>query len=437
MELRMSVHERIRLDAMGRVKRGELTVVAAAILMGLSLRQARRVYKRFKAQGDGGLLHRLRGQAGNRRLSEDVRERAIKRHQEKYADYGPTLACEKLAAEGLKLSPDTLTALLKERGLWQRRRRRGKHRKRRERRASFGSMLQMDGSHHDWFEGRASRWGVKAGCCVLMVVIDDATSRTFARLYPAETTAAAFDVLGRWIRRHGVARSLYVDRHSIYRDDDHPDKPTQFGRAMKELGVELICANSPQAKGRVERRNAVFQDRLVKELRERNISDITQANALLESSFLADLDRRYAIQPADEQDLHRALPAETNLEEVLCVQEERVVGQDWCVRWNNRWLQIGAEHASLKLPRRRVLIKQLADGQRLLLEHQGQRLSCTELSGRPAVIRQKKIVLNNRRYKPPASHPWNRGPAVGSRPPLKPAPAAPARASTADRRTVK
>ena len=433
----MSVLERIRLDAMSRVKRGELTVVAAAELMDLSLRQARRVYLRFKVEGDRGLLHRLRGRASNRRLSQDLGERAVKLHQEKYADYGPTLACEKLAAEGLKLSPDTLTALLKERGLWRRRRRRGKHRKRRERRASFGSMLQMDGSHHDWFEGRTSSGGVKVGCCVLMVVIDDATSLCFARLCPAETTAAAFDVFGQWVKRHGVARSLYVDRHSIYRDDDHPEKPTQFGRAMKELGVELICANSPQAKGRVERRNALFQDRLVKELRERNISDIAQANALLDRSFLAELNRRYAIRPADDQDLHRVLPAEMKLEQVLCVQQERVVGLDWCVRWNNRWLQIDARHEPLKLPRRRVLIKQLADGQTLLLEHQGEPLSFSELTGRPAAPRQKKIVVNNRRYKPPASHPWKSEPAVGSRPPLKPAPATPARASAADKRTVK
>ena len=416
----MSVAERIRLDAVGRVKRGERTVVEAAELMGVSLRQARRIWKRFKAHGDGGLVHRLRGRSGNRRLSEELRQRAVKLHQEKYADFGPTLACEKLASEhGLTLSPDTLAALLKERGLWVRRRRRGRHRKRRERRASFGSMLQMDGSHHDWFEGRG-------GKCVLMVIIDDATGRTYARFYPAETTEAAFDVLGRWVKRHGLSRSLYVDRHSIYRDEDHPQKPTQFGRAMKELSVELICAHSPQAKGRVERRNAVFQDRLVKEMRLRNISDMTQANALLEAMFLEDLNRRYAIKPTADQDLHRVLPPDVVLEAVLCVQEERVVGQDWCVRWNNRWLQIGSEHGALNLPRRRVRVKQLGDG-RLLLEYQGQRLNFTELSARPAPAKPKKAIVNNRRYKPAAAHPWNRGTAVGPRPAVTPAPATPAR----------
>src|SRR4051812_18965644 len=183
-ELRMSLDERIRLDALNRVKRGELTVVGAAELAGVSLRQIRRAWKRFKSQGAAGLVHKLRGRAGNRRLSPETRQRVVKLHQEKYGDFGPTLACEKLAQiDELELSPNTLTALLKERGLWQRRRRRGRHRKRRERRASFGSMVQRDGSHHDWFEGRADR-------CVLMVLIDDATNRTYARFYPAETTEA-------------------------------------------------------------------------------------------------------------------------------------------------------------------------------------------------------------------------------------------------------
>jgi hypothetical protein len=422
----MSAKERIRLDALARVKRKELSVLAAAELMGLSLRQARRLWKRFKAAGDGGLVHQLRGRSSNRRLSADVRDRAIKLHQEKYADFGPTFACEKLAAEGLVLSPDTLTALLKARGLWERRRRRGKHRKRRERRASFGSMLQMDGSHHDWFEGRGPK-------CVLMVIIDDASSITYARFYPAETTWAALDVFGRWVKLHGLPRSVYADRHSIYRDEDHPHKPTQFGRAMADLGIELIAAHSPQAKGRVERRNAVFQDRLVKEMRLRGISDMAQANAFLEQMFLADLNRRYSVKPGNAQDLHRALDPKLKLQEVLCVQEQRVVGLDWCVRWNNRWLQIGPEHEALRLGRRPVLVRELSDGT-LLLDYKGQRLNVTELPARPTPPKPKKTIINNRRYKPAADHPWNREPTVGPRPPLKSAAATPARTSAAEKR---
>jgi hypothetical protein len=377
-------------------------VVAAGQLMEVSLRQARRLWKRFRVHGACGLVHRLRGRPGNRRLSEELRARIIKRHQERYADFGPTFACEKLAAEGLVLSPDTLTALLKQRHLWQRRRRRDRHRQRRERRSSWGSMIQMDGSHHDWFEGRAS-W------CVLMVLIDDATNRTWARFYRAETTAAAFDVFGRWCRRYGLPRSVYVDRHGIYRDEEHPQKPTQFGRAMKELHVELIQAHSPQAKGRVERRHQVFQDRLVKELRLRNISDLEQANALLDKMFLPDLNRRYAVQARRDTDLHRPVPSDLALEEILCVQEARVVGRDWCVRWHNQWLQIPAVHAGLELAGKRVLLKQLADGN-LRLSYREQSLSYKVLAVRQVALRTPPIGVNRRAWKPGPNHPWKRNP---------------------------
>ena len=236
----MSANERVRLDVMRRVERGEITMAIAAELMRVSPRQAKRIRKRFKALRDAGLVHQLRGRVGNHRLPEELRQRIVKRHQERYADFGPTFACEKLAQDGLTVSPNTLANILKERGLFEPRRRRKRHRSRRERRSSFGMMVQMDGSHHDWFEGRA-KW------CVLMVMIDDATNRTYARFYRAETTEAAFDVFGRWSKHNGVPRSVYVDRHSIYRDEDHPERPTQFGRAMKELNVELILAHSPQS----------------------------------------------------------------------------------------------------------------------------------------------------------------------------------------------
>jgi hypothetical protein len=430
----MSAKERVRLETLGRVKRKELTVVEAAELIGLSLRQARRVWKRFDTSGDAGLVHGLRGRASNRRLSEDLRERIVKTHQEHYGDFGATLACEKLSGDHeLVVSPNTLTALLKERGLWERRRRRGKHRKRRERRSCFGSMIQMDGSHHDWFEGRVAK-------CVLMVMIDDATSRTYARFYAGETTEAAFDLFERWVKQHGVPRSLYVDKHAIYRDETHQEKPTQFGRAMQELSVELICAHSPQAKGRVERRNAVFQDRLVKEMRLRKINSIEQGNALLEKIFLDDLNRRYAIEAKKQQDLHRAVDESVKLDEVLCVMEERVVGEDWCVRWKNRWLQIEKRHEPLHLAGKRVQVKQNRDGE-LIVQHKSERLTYRELSARPVPAKEKKPVVNNRQWKPPASHPWSKASqdeqsARRADPRVSLAPAAPARDLHAEKRRV-
>jgi hypothetical protein len=400
-DLLMSAEERVRLDALSRVQRKEITVGAAAELMDVSLRQAKRLWKRFKGQGASGLVHRLRGRISNRRLPEDLRDKIVKRHQSRYRDFGPTLACEKLAEEGLVISPDTLTAILKERHLWQRRRHRNKHRRRRERRKNFGSMVQIDGSPHDWFEGR-SAW------CVLMVIVDDATGMTYARLYPVETTVAAFDVFGRWVKSHGVPRSVYADRHRIYRNEDHPEKPTQFGRAMKELGAELICARSPQAKGRVERKHQVFQDRLVKELRLRGISGMDQANVLLEQKLLPDFNRRYAVKAVREADLHREAPAA--IEEVLCVKEQRVVGNDWCVRWENRWLQIEAGAVSRGLAGREVVVKQLGDGT-LVLEHQGKRLAYKKLTGPPKKLHAAKASVrqvNNRRWRPGSDHPFNR-----------------------------
>ena len=428
-ELRMSGRERVRLEVMGRVERSELTIVDSAPLIGVSVRQARRICKRFRLSGDAGLLHGLRGRSSNRRLSEDVRERVVKLHQDRYADFGPTLACEKLAEEdGLGVSPNTLTALLKARGLWERKRRRGKHRKRRERRACFGSMVQKDGSHHDWFEGRASK-------CVMMVMIDDATSTVLARFYPAETTDAALDLFGRWVKRYGIPRSVYADRHSIYRDEDHPEKPTQYGRAMKELLVELIKAYSPQAKGRVERMNGTLQDRLVKEMRLRGIDSIGAGNAFLEAKFLDELNERYAVKARRDQDLHRQVEADVVLEEVLCVSEQRVVGNDWCVRWNNRWLQIDARHAALNLPGRKVTVKQRSDGV-LVIVRNVERLTFTELRAKPARAKAKKPVVNNKRYKPAASHPWKceGGQGPGRVPRVSRASAAPTLALPAGRR---
>jgi hypothetical protein len=204
-----------------------------------------------------------------------------------------------------------------------------------------------------------------------------------------------------------------VDRHGIYRDEEHPQKPTQFGRAMKELGVELIMARSPQAKGRVERKHRVFQDRLVKELRLRGISDMEQGNELLEKILLPELNRKYAIKPALAADLHRPAPAA--LEEILCVQEERVVGQDWCVRYKNRWLQIQDQKGSAGLAGKRVLVKQLAGGKIVVLGGQKRqdRLEHKELAWRPKPAKPAKPAkgmkaVNNRRHKPGPDHPYNR-----------------------------
>lgn len=410
----MSVAERKRLEVFGRVRDGDLSVAAAAAVLGISERQAWRVKARYVREGDGGLVHRLRGKASNRKTDGAVRSAVLKLYRQKYAGWGPTLACEYLAKEdGREVSHDTLLRWLREEGLFERRRKRGKHRARRPRRERRGELLQMDGSWHDWFEGRGP-W------CCLMVLVDDATGTTYARFYERETLEAAFDAFGRYARAYGLPRALYVDKAGIYRPGPEDDAPTQFGRAMGQLGVELILANSPQAKGRVERMNGTLQDRLVKEMRLRGVSDIASANALLDGGFLGGLNERFAVQAKrTRSDLHREVTAGAKLEEVLCVHAERAVGRDWCVQWRGRLLQVDERHAPLDLPRpgRRVGVIEKLDGT-LLLRYGQEPLTWREVARRPAKAKAaREPVTNNKPWKPPADHPFRRGLRAASRRP--------------------
>lgn len=418
--LEMSQQERRRLEVLSRVKRGTLSLVKAAELLHVSYRQAKRVYRRYRRQGDRGLVHRLRGRPSNRGADEALRRKVLQRYRDRYADFGPTLACEYLAKDGLKVSVETLRLWLLKAGLWVKQRTRSAHRSWRPRKEHCGEMVQMDGSPHDWFEGRRER-------AVLMVAIDDATNRTYARLFEEETTAAAFATFKRYVELYGLPRALYVDKDSIYRpgrdktvDEELAGKPakTQFGRAMAKLGIELICAHSPQAKGRVERRHGVFQDRLVKALRLEGISDLDRANAYLEKSFLPELNARFTVAATHSADLHRRGPAGLELDRVLAFEDERVVQNDWTVRWRNRWFQLTAANGRFALVGKRVLVREQLDGTIALL-YRGRELACRELPGRPepapkTTTTAEHVEGNGRApggspWKPPADHPWRSG----------------------------
>lgn len=416
----MSVKERRRLEVFGRVAEGAISVAKAAELLGLSDRQAWRVKARYRREREAGLVHRLRGRASNRRGDPAVREAVLALCRAKYAGFGATLACEYLAREdGHRVSHDTLGRWLRAAGLWAPQRKRDRHRRRRERRAHAGELVQMDGSWHDWFEGRGP-W------CCLMVLVDDATGRTSCRFYDRETSGAAFDVFGRYARAFGLPRALYVDRAGIYREEGEATV-TQFGRAMGELEVGLILAGSPQAKGRVERKNATLQDRLVKAMRLAGVGGIDAANRFLEDTpFLAELNGRFAVAPRRKADVHRRVPRGVSLARVLCVQEERAVGRDWCVQWRGRVLQVDAAHAAMGLSRagRRVQVTEQLDGT-LHVTYGGQDLRWREVSERPPKRprpRARKPVVNNKRWTPPPQHPWKasascvsrRGALVGS-----------------------
>ena len=399
----MSRKERERLVIFNQIKAKDIDRASAAITLGLSLRQVHRLYVRWRDQGDAGLVHRARGKPSPRRWDVSEKTRALALYREMYVDFGPTLFAEKLGpVHGIWASHDTIRRWLMEAGLHGQTRRGRRSRKRRQRKACFGEMVQMDGSPHRWLEDRAEPM-------VLMTVIDDATGRRRGKFFPSETMQAAMQTFGMWCEWFGVPESLYVDRHGIYRADRDPTideikrgkRPvTQFGRAMREMDVRLILARSPQAKGRVERSNRTMQDRLVKELRLAKVKTLEEANSWLASSgFWESTDEQFAEEARDATDMHR--PLLVRLCDVLCVKEKRTVGLDGCVAWGGRVLQLSQPG---KL--RRVEVWEQADGSVAVLGD-GKRQSWTDITplkrkeNRDEKKRSKrKPIVNNKVHKP-------------------------------------
>jgi hypothetical protein len=333
----MSQRERDRLRILHSVLEGKRTQVEAARLLRLTPRHVRRLLHRLQQHGDAALVHRLRGQPSNHRKDDQLKRRVLQCYRKDFPDFGPTFAAEKLAERGLVVSPDTLRRWLLDEGLWQRKRRRELHRSRRPRRACFGELVQMDTSIHDWTEGRGENM-------VLIHMIDDATSRLVARFYDADTVLNHMDLLWRWLQAYGRPLALYTDRHSIFEPQDKGkalrDAETQFGRALRELEIELIRAHSPQAKGRVERSFGTAQDRLVKEMRLANVMTIVQANRLLDDGLLAKHNRLFSVAARESGDAHRAVRNSFNLAAILSLQAQRVVANDYTVRFENRHYQL-------------------------------------------------------------------------------------------------
>jgi hypothetical protein len=355
----MSQRERDVVRVVRSVIDGHRTQVEAARLLKRSVRQVRRLQRQVESDGDAALVHGLRGRPSNHQLDPTLRRRVVRAYRARYPDFGPTLAAEKLADEGLAVGVETLRRWLLAEGLWARRRHRDPHRSRRPRRSCFGELVQMDASIHDWLEGRGQT-------VVLVTMIDDATSRLMARFSPAGTVEAHMDLLERWVRRYGRPLSVYTDRHSIFEAHEQgkpladPDAETQFGRALRELDVELIRAHSPQAKGRVERSFGTAQDRWVKELRLAKARACEQANGVLDR-VVPDHNRRFARPPRVTTDCHRLLGPAHRLEAILSIQAERVVSNDYVVRWANRFFQL-LPPARPGLRGGRVVVERRRDG---------------------------------------------------------------------------
>lgn len=407
----MSQRERDVLKIMQGVLEGDRTQAEAARLLKRSVRQVRRWQRQLEAQGDGALVHGLRGRPSNRRHPAAFRRRVLQAYRRRYDDFGPTFACEKLAEEGLIVGVETLRRWLLAEGLWQRRRQRDPHRSRRPRRRCFGELVQMDASIHDWLEGRGET-------LVLITLIDDATSRVEARFYPSGTVSAHLDLLRIWLQRYGRPIALYTDRHSIFEPQDKgkalPDGVTQFGRALAELDIELIRAYSPQAKGRVERSFGTAQDRWVKELRLAKATTCAQANALLKR-LLPEHNRRFSRPAQDGRDAHRALASSHRLDAILSLQEQRVVSNDYTIRYRNRIYQL-LKPAYPGERGGRVVIEERLDGT-MAIRFREHYLNYQEIVAaddtrkrpptRPPKAKPRRATSGA--YRPSADHPWRQG----------------------------
>lgn len=412
-KLLMSRKERLGLEVLSRVKSGQISQGKAAELLGLSRRQVVRRYGRYVKYGAEGLVHRLRGRSSNRGHERSFRQKVMESYRRSYRGFGPTLAAEQmLSREDVQVDHETLRRWLRREGLWKCGRQGQKHRSRRDRKEHCGELVQLDGSPHDWLEGRGERM-------TLIEFVDDATSRAYGRFYAEETTEAVMDCLSRYVERYGVPRGLYVDKDSIYTVNNREatgeeilagrEPQTQFGRAAEELGIQVILANSPQAKGRVERVHGTHQDRLVKLMRLEGIRTMEQANEYLEGKYWEAYNRQFSRRGEKPADLHRKAPA--NVKEILCLKEKRVVSRDWCVCYQRRVLQIEAKHQSLGLAGQKVEVRRYLDGS-VAMQFRGRMLSHHELSERPEAKKAKRDWLARQAYKPSADHPF-RGPLVG------------------------
>ncbi|MDZ4184311.1 MAG: ISNCY family transposase [Desulfuromonadales bacterium] len=401
----MSIREVRRLKAVQTVIEGHITQKAAASLLGLSERQVRRLVKAVREQGDGGIIHGLRGRSSNRGFTGAMRGRVLSLYKERYVDFGPTFAVEKLLEwDGIKMSDETLRKWLLEAGLWKKRRKKSPFRRWRPRRECFGELLQLDGSHHDWLEGRGPR-------LVFMGSIDDATNTVYGRFHDYEGTLPAMDVFRRYVEKYGLPMSSYMDRHTTYKSSKKLtewdevvgcEALSQFERALKELGVEVIHALSPQAKGRIERLFGVLQDRLVKEMRLRGIGTKEEANTFLEE-YLPQYNKRFTVYPAHEADVHVKLPAAVDLDEYLCIKTERTVRNDNTIALNGKLYQLEERGG------KKVLVQERLDGS-LRMVSKGVSLKHREITERPKKQHDFKenTRVFNRPPKPAKDHPWKK-----------------------------
>ncbi len=409
--LTMSNREITRLEVMQRLRDKRLRQHEASQMLGISVRQVKRLFRAYKAHGAAGLVSRRRGKPSHNQLDAKIVQKTIDLIYEHYRDFGPTLAHEKLTEKhDLRLSRESVRGIMISEGWWKpKRAKKPSTRQMRERRACFGELVQIDGSDHDWFEGRGPR-------CTLLVYIDDATGQLLELWFVPEETFFGYCAASRhYFERYGKPVAFYSDKHGIFRVNQ--PRPlgttsglTQFGRAMQELDVQIICANTPQAKGRIERANQTLQDRLVKELRLRGISDIESANAFL-PEFRQDYNRRFAVVPHSNHDAHRPLLKSENLDLILTHQKTGTLSKNLTVQSNHVIYQIQSNRPDYALRNAQVTVCENAKGDvTILYKNKPLVYTIYQKSPRQAEIVDIKTLDHQiRAPKPPAAdHPWRR-----------------------------
>jgi hypothetical protein len=368
--LPMGQKEILRAKVLEMVKQRKQTLKAAAITLRISYRQAKRLYSAYCSEGDAGLIHGNYGKRSNNRTCELLLHKALETYRTRYFDFGPTFAAEKLYEnEGIKISVNVLRRMLIETGDWHGQRRSSEYRSRRERKEHFGEMIQFDGSHHKWFEARGP------SCC-LITMIDDATNTRLSRFFEQETIEGAMTLFSMWIKKYGIPEALYCDKKNAFVLTREPtdaellagitEPKSHFGSACDKLGVHVIKAHSPQAKGRVERNHGVDQDRLIKELRLANISTIAEANKFLQEYYLPKMNRKFSRPPTQPHDAHVPL-GNVSLQDIMCLEHERIVANNYVIRFENRLFQILKNNKNMPRPKDKVTIRITLDGKTNIL----------------------------------------------------------------------
>lgn len=414
--LTMSQVEIDRVAVMKQITDKQLKQSEAATRLRVSTRQIRRMLKAYRREGPHGLVSKRRGRISNRRYADTVKEQVKQLVEKQYLDFGPTLAAEKLnERDEVKVNKETLRQWMMEWGIWKpKRRKQVRIHQTRVRRPCFGELIQLDGSHHDWFEGRSDK-------CCLLVLIDDATSRLVGlRFEDQETTEGYFRVVREYIEQEGRPLAFYSDKFSVFRDNRREplkDGETQFERAMGQLGIELICADSPQAKGRVERANGTLQDRLVKEMRLRGINTQEEGNAFL-AVFMEEYNRRFAVEPACEVNAHReGLPLDEELDLIFSKQYMRTLSKNLELSYKCNIYKIKVDGVGYRLRHAKATVCEAPSGD-VTIVYKGRILPCERhekkihaadiLSTKEMTARLDKLAKQSKKHIPSAQHPWKR-----------------------------